>query len=207
MKYLGASLVIAGSLAGCASAPLGSPQQDAMLKTFAVAPGSAGIFIYRNEVAGVATRMNVYLDGVPLGQTAAKTYLYREVAPGRHTVTSRAENTDTLDVHVEAGSLAFVWQQVKWGAFSPRNKLHLMNQVEGRAGVLESRLAESRMPMQSVDVRVEADDPAWRGPLECQASNSLGNWVFVAPGSVAVAASTSALQIEHHGCALSHAAE
>lgn len=195
MKYLAASLVIAGSLVGCASVPMSSPQQDAMLKTFAVAPGSAGIFIYRNEVAGVTTKMNVYLDGAPLGQTAAKTYLYREVAPGRHTVTSRAENTDTLDVHVEAGSLAFVWQEVKWGVFSPRNKLHLMHELEGKAGVLASRLAESKTPMQSVDVRVEADDPAWRGLLECQASNSFGNWPFVAPGSVAVATSTSALQI------------
>lgn len=195
MKYLAASLVIAGSLVGCTSVPMSSLQQDAMLKTFDVAPGRAGIFIYRNELVGAATKMNVFLDGAPLGQTGAKTYLYREVAPGRHTVTSKAEDTDTLEVDVEAGSLAFVWQEVKLGAFSPRNKLHLMNAVDGKAGVLESRLAESKTPMQSIVVRVEADDPAWHGPLECQASNSFGSWPFVAPGSVAVATSTSALQI------------
>jgi Protein of unknown function (DUF2846) len=195
LRYFAASFVIAASLAGCASVPMGSPQQDAALKTFAVAPDKAGIFIYRNEAAAAASRMDVYLDGAPLGQTAAKTYLYREVAPGRHTVTSKAENTATLDLNVEAGALAFVWQEVTWGMFSARNQLHLVNEAQGKEGVLETRLAQSKFPMQAVEVRVEADDPAWGGALDCRASNSFGTWPFAAPGTVDVAASTSPLQI------------
>jgi hypothetical protein len=194
-KHFAAQLTVAAGLVGCASVPMGDPQQDAALKAFAVAPDRAGIFVYRNEAAAVAVTMDVHLDGVPLGQTAPKTYLYRQVAPGRHTVTSQAENTDTLDVDVEAGALAFVWQEIKWGMFSTRSKLHLMNETQGRKGVLETRLAEGKSPMQAVEVRVEADDPAWSGPLDCRVSNSFGSWPFAAPGTVSVAASTSPLRI------------
>lgn len=195
MKRLAAIVVSAASLVGCALVPIGDARQDATLKTFSVAPDRAGIFIYRNEIIGLAARMNVQLDGVPLGQTVGKTYLYREVAPGRHTITSSAENTDTLDLDVEAGSLAYVWQQVTWGMLAPRNKLHLVSEAQGRQGVLEARLVQSRSPTQAVEVRVAADDPAWAGPLDCQASNSFGNWPFAAPGTVTVAVSSSALQI------------
>ena len=195
MKRSAACLLIAASLVGCASVPMNDPRQDATLKTFAIAPERAGIFIYRNEIVGAAFKMDVHLDGAPLGQTAVKTYLYREVAPGWHTITSRAENTDMLEVNVEAGSLVYVWQEVKWGMFTPRNKLHLLNDMQGRKGVLESRLAESKSPVQAIEIRVEGDDPAWGGPLGCQASNSFGTWPFAAPGTVSVAALSSPLQI------------
>jgi hypothetical protein len=190
-----AAVLVGASLVGCASVPMGDPQQDAALKTFSVAPDEAGIFIYRNESTVAAVKMDVQLDGVPLGQTTSKTYLYSPVAPGRHTITSRAENTDTLEVEIKAGSLAYVWQEIKMGVASARTKLHLMNEAQGKQGVLATRLAKSTSPIQAIEVRVEADDPAWGGPLACQAANALGSWPFVAPGSVTVRLSTSPLQI------------
>ncbi len=48
-----------------------------------------------------------------------------------------------------------------------------MSEEEGKKGVLATKLAES---MQAIEVHVEADNPAWRGPLACQASNCFGNW-------------------------------
>jgi hypothetical protein len=54
----------------------------------------------------------------------------------------------------------------------------------------------SRVPVvQVVEVLVEADDPAWGGPLQCEATNSAGSWPFSAPGSVSVVSSHSPLQI------------
>lgn len=198
MKHFLATLVISvigAILVGCASVPMGDPQQDATLKTFAVAPDKAGLFIYRNESSAVAVKMDVQLDGTPLGQTAAMTYLYTPVAPGKHTITSSAENTDTLEVDIKAGALAYVWQEVKVGVLSARVELHLMREEEGRNGVLECKLAMSTPATQVIEVRVEADDPAWGGPLKCQASNSFGIWQFLAPGTVAVQAAASPLQI------------
>ena len=48
---------------------------------------------------------------------------------------------------------------------------------------------------QAIEVRLVAEDPAWSGPLECQASNPLGSWQFIAPGTVTVQYSDSPLQI------------
>ena len=95
-------LLVAIGLAGCASVPMGDTSRDAELKSFSSKPGVAGLFIYRNESFGAAIRMDVEVDGKPVGQTAAKTYFYKEVAPGKHTITSKSENTDSIEVDTVA---------------------------------------------------------------------------------------------------------
>ena len=129
------------TLYGCASVPMGDATKDAELKSFKARPDMAGLYIYRNENFGGAIRMDVEVDGKPIGQTAAKTYFYKEVAPGKHTVTSKSENTDTLEVETVAGKLYYIWQEVKMGLLYARTKLSLVSEEEGRKGVLESSLA------------------------------------------------------------------
>lgn len=131
-------------LAGCAAVPMGDTKIDAALKRFEPKSGVAGIYVYRNETFGAALRMDVDVDGSHLGQTAAKTYLYKEVPPGKHTVTSRSENTDTLEIDTVAGKLYYVWQEVKMGLLYARTKLNLMGEAEGKKGVLETELAQTR---------------------------------------------------------------
>ena len=86
----------------CATVPKGDPEQDAALKTFKVKPDVAGIYIYRNESLGFAVRMDVEVDGEYIGQTVGNTYLYTEVSPGKHTVTSKAENTHSIELDTVA---------------------------------------------------------------------------------------------------------
>lgn len=146
MKKLLIVMFSAFVLGGCASVPMGNVKQDTALKNFN-APSDrdkAGIYIYRNETFGAAIKMHVRLDGKVLGSTAANTYLYKEVEPGLHTVESLAENTDVLKVSARKGTLSYIWQEVKMGMWSARSKLHLVDEVEGRKGVLESNLAETR---------------------------------------------------------------
>ncbi|HET7775520.1 MAG TPA: DUF2846 domain-containing protein [Azospira sp.] len=136
--------VLAGAvlaLTGCASVPMGDPQKDAALKTFAAKKDMAGLYIYRNESMGGAIRMDVEVDGKPLGQTAAKTYLYTELTPGKHVLTSKAENDFSLDLEVLPGKLYYVWQEVKMGILYARSKLQLVDEKEGKAGVMETQLA------------------------------------------------------------------
>ncbi|WP_432239394.1 DUF2846 domain-containing protein [Herbaspirillum robiniae] len=144
MKKLLLASLIASSLVGCASVPMGDPQQDAALKTFAAPQGKSGVYIYRNESMGAGVKMDVSVDGQPVGQTAAKTYLYKELAPGKHVITSAAENTDTLEIETQPGVLAYVWQEVKMGVLYARNKLHLVSEDEGKKGVQESKLAATK---------------------------------------------------------------
>lgn len=145
MKVLSAVAIATFILAGCASVPMGDQARDKQLKTFAtVAKDKAGLYIYRNERMGGAVKMEVAIDGQPIGQTAKNTYLYKEVTPGKHTVTSAAENTDALEVDVKAGTLTYIWQEVKMGLLYARTKLHLVSEAEGKQGVLETSLAETK---------------------------------------------------------------
>lgn len=146
MRKIFITLLLASILGGCATVPMGNTKKDATLKSFSVPDNKdkAGIYVYRNETFGAAIKMHVRLDGKVLGSTAANTYLYKEVEPGLHTITSLAENTDTIKVSARKGTLSYIWQEVKMGMWSARSKLHLVDEDEGRKGVLESILAETR---------------------------------------------------------------
>ena len=127
---------------GCASVPMASPEHDARAKAFSVKPDKANLYIYRNEAFGAAVKIDVALNGKPIGETAAKTYFVLEVAPGKHTLTSKAENTEVLDVSTEPGKNYFIWQEVKLGLLFARNKLQLVDEATGKAGVAECNLIE-----------------------------------------------------------------
>ena len=131
--------VIAG---GCASVPMASSEMDSAAKSFAVKPGKANIYVYRNESMGGAIKMTLILDGKLVGSTAAKTYVLLEVAPGSHTLISKTENDSTLAVSAVAGRNYFVWQEVKMGAFSARSALQLVDDAKGKAGVAECKLIQ-----------------------------------------------------------------
>lgn len=142
-KFLAGCLLII-SLVGCATVPMGNSTQDELLKRFNPKSDVAGIYIYRNESIGFPFHMDVEVDGNPLGQTAAHTYFYTEVPPGTHTVTSKAENSDTIQFNTVAGKLYYIWQEVKMGVLTPRTKLHLVSEEEGKKGVLDCKLAASK---------------------------------------------------------------
>lgn len=130
-------------MTGCASVPLADSSQDAELKSFNANADKAGVYIYRNETFGAAITMDVAVNGDPLGQTAAKTYLYAELPEGKHTISSEAENTSELELDVVKGHLYYVWQEVKMGIMSARSKLQLVDEETGQEGVMESKLTVS----------------------------------------------------------------
>lgn len=146
VKKLIAAVVLGASLSGCSLVPLAEASRDAELKTFPVAPGTAGLYIYRNDAVGALVRVDVKLNGAPLGRTATQTYLYRELAPGKHKIESVSENDETLEVDAKAGTLVFVRQDLTLGTFPmfPGTKLQLVSEEEGKKSVLESRLVKPR---------------------------------------------------------------
>lgn len=125
---------------------MGDAKQNAAAKTFAVAPDKAAIYVYRNESMGAAIKMDVAIDGQPIGQTAANTFLFKEVAPGKRVITSSAENTETLEIDAKPGIAYFIWQEVKMGLMSARNKLQLVDEATGKKGVAETNLAATKQP-------------------------------------------------------------
>jgi hypothetical protein len=128
------------TLAGCATPPTATPDLDAAAKTFAVPPGKANIYLFRDEVLGGAIAMDVYLNGKLMGQTGPTTYFKFEVLPGRYSILSKAENDSSIDVQAEAGRNYFVWQEVKMGMLYARNLLQQVDEQRGRAGVAQCKL-------------------------------------------------------------------
>ena len=136
------AIFMAVALAGCASVPMATPEADAAAKAFRVTPNKANVYIYRNENFGAASKMPLLIDNVAVGDTAAKTYVFRQIDPGSHVITSKTENDATLSLDVKAGTNYFVWQEVKMGAFSARSDLHLVDEATGKAGVADCKLVQ-----------------------------------------------------------------
>lgn len=131
-------------ISGCASVPMGPASQDAALKTFpAPEEGKAGVYIYRNSFVGKALKKNLYLDGEFIGESANKTYFYRQVQPGEHTISTESEFSDnSFKLIVEAGVNYFVRQYIKMGVFVGGANVELVTEEEGKKGVLASGLAK-----------------------------------------------------------------
>lgn len=135
-------LVGVAMLAGCASVPTASVERDAQAKSFSVKPDKASVYVYRNESMGGAVKMAVEVDGQKIGETAAKTYMMLDVAPGKHKLVSKSENDSVLELQAEAGKNYFVWQEVKMGVLYARSKLQLVDDATGRAGVGECSMID-----------------------------------------------------------------
>ncbi|NWB96950.1 DUF2846 domain-containing protein [Pseudomonas gingeri] len=143
MKKLVGVISIIGALHGCASVPMGDPAVDSEMKRFGTVPDMSRIYIYRNENMGAAIKMTVTVDGRVIGATAANTYLVADVPAGAHTIGSDAENLTMLKITAQPGNNLYVWQEVKMGFGYARSQLHQVSELEGKKGVLETKLAGS----------------------------------------------------------------
>ncbi len=141
MKKLVFALLAALLLAGCASAPMADAEADAQAKEFAPPADKAAIYVYRNASIGGGVKMPVFIDGTKIGFNVSKTYLYKEVEPGTYLIVGKAENTSELELTAEAGKNYFIWQQVRMGVMKARTTIHLVDEIKGKAGVMECELA------------------------------------------------------------------
>ncbi len=145
MKKVLLLIAVVIQLTGCASVQMGDAAEDTRLKSFpTVSADKAGIYVYRNEMFGAAIKAVIEIDDKHLGQTASKTYLYKEVTPGKHTITVRSEKDHSLTIDAKGGTLTYIWQEMKMGMFAARAKLHLMSEEKGRKGVMEGKLAYTK---------------------------------------------------------------
>lgn len=126
---------------GCASVPTAAPDVDESAKAFRTDPSLANIYVYRNErFFGAANTMPVLIDNLPVGATASKTYIFKQVSPGRHVITSKTETESVQVIDAKAGTNYFLWQEVKLGVFTGNSQLHLVDEATGKTGVSECKL-------------------------------------------------------------------
>jgi hypothetical protein len=134
------------ALAGCASVPMASAEDDARIKLLVPAPDAGLIYLYRNEIFGAAIHMEVTMDGRLAGATVAKSFMVWEVPPGVHTLMSHSEDESMITISVQPGGRYFVWQEVKMGLMSARSQLQQVPEAQGRQGVGACKLIEMELP-------------------------------------------------------------
>lgn len=133
---------VIGLFGGCASVPMAPAASDQAAKQFAKLPDKGNVFIYRNESMGAAIKMGIYLNDAPIAQTAAKTYINLQLAPGQYKIRSHAENNSEVALDVKAGEIYFLWQEVKMGFGSARSKLQVVDVETGMKAVKNCNLVE-----------------------------------------------------------------
>lgn len=99
MKKVIFALAITVLVTGCASVPMADLESDNTAKSFKLVSDKANLYIYRNESMGAAIKMPVLLNNQSIGDTAANTYIFKQITPGKYTVTSKTEN----DAHLTVG--------------------------------------------------------------------------------------------------------
>lgn len=141
-----ACLLAIGFLAmvGCASVPMASNEEDAAAKQFTAPPSDkAGVYVYRNSFVGQALKKSLTLDGTLLGETVNKTYFYKSVAPGSHTLSTESEfGNNSIVFEAVGGKNYYARQYIKIGVFVGGANLELVGEEEGRKEVLECGLAK-----------------------------------------------------------------
>ena len=128
----GTAIAIACVLSGCAPVHRTTRAESDRAKTFEALPDKGIVYIYRNTFLGAFISMNVDIDHVRIGATGPNSFFKLALEPGIHTITSRSENTDSLNIDVKAGESYYVWQDVKMGIGIARTGVHLMSAEEGR---------------------------------------------------------------------------
>jgi len=131
-------------LSGCAPIPITNYGQDALMKTFPEpAVDRAGLYVFRDSSRSGLLKKRITLDGVVLGDSAMNVYFYREVDPGSHTLVTQSEfgeNSITFDAL--ASKNTFIRQTIKLGVFLAGADFEVVDENEGKQGVLKCYLAQ-----------------------------------------------------------------
>ena len=125
----------------CSTAKLASPEEGQRLRTMAAPPDKALVYIVRPAIGGAAIGMNLTCDGIHIGSTNGKRYIYALVSPGKHEFVSHAENKDELAIVAEAGKTYFIEQRVVIGILMPRSRLKRMDDAKGRGKLAKCKLS------------------------------------------------------------------
>ena len=130
-------------LTGCATVPMASADLDKAKKEFpAPSEGKSGLYVYRNSSLGSAYKLTVSVDGAAIGETAANTYIYKELPPGTHEISSESTfGNKKPSIDFQKGINYFFHQSVIFNSFGDTT-LRQVTEDEGKKGVLETKLAQ-----------------------------------------------------------------
>jgi hypothetical protein len=95
-------------------------------------PGKAVVYFVRPGIMGFAVPMRVDCDSFQIGWISAKTFLYTMLDSGDHTFMSLGENEFHFKLHLDAGKVYYIHQEVKMGMLYARSKLKVIDDETGK---------------------------------------------------------------------------
>jgi len=113
------------------------------MENFNPPEGKALIYFVRPASIGFLIKFKVFIDENLIGFTKGKNYLYAILEPGKHKILTKSENTSKLELEVEAGKTYFIKQKVGIGFFIARNKMRLVNEIDGKLAFNKCRPAKT----------------------------------------------------------------
>ena len=147
MKNKLLAIVISSSfLAGCASVPMESPENDSLAKQFnSPSEGNSGLYIYRAGGAGAALKKDILVNDKCLGESAQKVFFYEQVAGDKqHKISTESEfSPNALLVDTKAGQNYFIKQYIKMGVFVGGANLKLVDEEKGKKAISKLKMAKS----------------------------------------------------------------
>ncbi|MDP1965692.1 MAG: hypothetical protein Q8K93_26225 [Reyranella sp.] len=130
-------------LAGCASVPLESAQEDAKGKQFTPPPPDRGsLYVYRQGLMGAPVTIPVTIAGSPETPLAANTWVWLEGAPAALDVKcTGTDGSAALTANVGPGETRFVEVAFRPGLMGSRCAVLEVPEAQGRAAVLAGKRA------------------------------------------------------------------
>ncbi len=134
------TLIVFALLSGCVSSYTKGLSEEDKAKQFQINEDTSLLYVFRSEGFASEVVVPIWLDGSPVAQTSARSFLVLELEPGLHTITSKTAQESSLSLVTEPGSIYFFWQELKVGFTSPRSKLHQVSAEKGKDRVRRCKL-------------------------------------------------------------------
>lgn len=109
--WRGTAALVMLVVAGCASTPQASPEQDAEAKKFLPDPRSATLYVYRTllgEDGSDPIDSVLYVDHRLIGSTQPGVYFLVRLRAGTHVLSGYGHDAGRLELELRAGELYFV---------------------------------------------------------------------------------------------------
>lgn len=140
-KYLKPLLLLIALLLleACASINKAPEYLDAEAKLFKPDPDYSTVYLYRNEMLGSALSMSVMVNCEYMGNTGPGSYFKFILPEAKHAFISQ-DGESSLILDTKKGKQYFIWQEIIMGLMHGSTLLHLVDDSQGKKGVLESVL-------------------------------------------------------------------
>ncbi len=98
--------------------------------------GKALVYVVRPSPVAPIVKFNVFLDDqLPeseMGYTRNEQYIYFNVTPGVHRISSKAENWAEIEIEAKNGDIYFIQQNPEMGIIMARNSIAQIQPLEGK---------------------------------------------------------------------------